>query len=102
MQTINSYINDFLPDDEGIRMCETIICEDGFKISVQASVHHYCTPNTSYAAAYEKVECGFPSAVPIGIEEYADKPKDLLNSVYAYVPVALVEALLASHGGRVA
>jgi hypothetical protein len=76
----------------------TIVCVDGFKISVQASSGHYCEPREDNAQ-YTEVECGFPSAVPELILEYAENPDDPTETVYAYVPVELVEHLITLHGG---
>ena len=76
-----------------------IVCVDGFKISVQASSCHYCSPREDAAYEYYTVECGFPSVAEELIAEYAEDPADLTGTVYAYVPVAIAEQLLELHGG---
>lgn len=74
-------------------------CKDGFKISIQASRTHYCSPRTDTGPWY-KVELGFPSAEPeFGIMEYAENPEDPTGTVYAYVPISKVEQLVNYHGG---
>jgi hypothetical protein len=76
-----------------------ITCVDGFKISVQASSVHYCQPREDNAPQYTEVECGFPNAEPELILEYAENPDDPTETVYAYVPIELVEQLITLHGG---
>ena len=81
-----------------------ITCKDGFTISVQAHSGSYCKRNDSGTPI--KVECGFPSTTPKTVElrEYAegfgyDDDLDYTETVYGYVPVEVVEAELAAHGG---
>lgn len=75
-----------------------IQCADGFSISVQADSAKYCSPRES-VGPYLEVECGFPMqgkdevASIDGWDEYGGHP------VWGYVPVSLVEELIASHGG---
>lgn len=75
-----------------------IICADGFSLSVQASDFHYCVPQDSYGP-WTHVEIGFPSDIPEGIMEYAEKPENPTETVYKRVPIELVEALIEKHGG---
>jgi hypothetical protein len=80
---------------------EKITCKDGFHVSVQASQYHYSTPREDYPGEYTHVECGFPSAHP-GEEmaRYQEMPdEDPTGCVYPYVPIAIVERMLKSHGG---
>ena len=42
--------------------CEHAVCADGFTVSIQGSVHHYCQPREDYPLAYESVEIGFPTS----------------------------------------
>jgi len=75
-----------------------IICADGLSMSVQASKYHYCTPRDDFGP-YSKVEVGFPSE---RIEEFmpfaedSDRPTD---TVYALVPIEIVEQVIEAHGG---
>ena len=73
-------------------------CNDGFRVSVQASEYHYCTPRIDYGP-YAEVELGYPSAEMPTLVEYAENEEKPLETVYGYVPVELVDALLESHGG---
>jgi hypothetical protein len=75
----------------------SIICRDGFKVSIQASSSTYCSPRTK-ADAYTHVELGFPSEADDLIIPFAED-KEYTNTVYPYVPSFIVLALLHKHGG---
>jgi hypothetical protein len=81
----------------------TIECKDGFAMSVQAHEGAYCIPRQDYPSTpYTHVECGFPSSKPFAILcEYAELcgTDDYTKTVYAYVPVEVVQAELDAHGG---
>jgi hypothetical protein len=75
------------------------VCADGFTVSIQASSFHYCVPKKDNAN-YTHVELGFPSQRPepwSEWSEYADNPDQPTESVYGYVPVAMVIALIDRH-----
>jgi hypothetical protein len=78
-----------------------IECGDGFNVSVQAGELLYSTPREDHGP-WSHVEVGYPSERPEpwadweGYAEEADRPT---TTVYGYVPLELVEALIASHGG---
>jgi hypothetical protein len=74
------------------------VCRDGFQVSVQASTSHYCKPRDNFGL-YTKVELGFPSESVEVWMEYADDPDRPTTTVYGYVPIELVEAVLKAHGG---
>lgn len=76
-----------------------IVCADGFTMSVQASANHYCAPRETGAWYYDQVEVGFPSAIEPLLLEYAENDADYLNTVYGWVPVEVVDAIVAAHGG---
>nr|DAG29222.1 MAG TPA: hypothetical protein [Caudoviricetes sp.] len=78
-----------------------IVCPDGFKISVQASKFHYCSPRIDNALEYTKVELGFPNQVDDSIIKYAEDEDSPLKTVYGYVPIDVVEKLIKKHGGIV-
>jgi hypothetical protein len=80
-------------------VAKRITCADGFSISVQAHEGAYCRPRES-DGPWHKVELGFPSEDP-GKEfvQYCEDPESPTETVYAYVPIELVEALIARHGG---
>ena len=80
-----------------------IICEDGFSMSVQVGYSLYSTPK-KIAKRYSAVEIGFPSEHEPLIEEYAETfhqedETDYTDTVYPYVPVAIVDKVLKKHGG---
>ena len=80
-----------------------IVCEDGTRLSVQASSHHYSTPRDD-DGPYTHVEVGFPTVEPP--ESWADyfdgrwDTDDRTGSVYGYIPVELVREYIESHGGE--
>lgn len=76
-----------------------IICKDGFNISVQANEYAYCTPRKNKAWPYERVELGYPSDIDELIDlEYAECP-GTTDTIYAYVPIEIVNKLIEKHGG---
>jgi hypothetical protein len=75
-----------------------IECADGFSLSVQAAHVAYCSPRRNIGPWHE-VEVGFPSERPDYIMEYAEDPRRPTDTVYGYVPIELVEKLIAKHGG---
>ena len=81
-----------------------IVCRDGFSISVQARESAYCTPRSDHGP-YTRVECGYPSSVPISerMKEFAELcgTDDYTDTVYGYVPVEIVQEELELHGGIV-
>lgn len=84
------------------KLYETVVCEDGFSVSIQAGTHNYCEPKLdSYSAGYRSVELGFPSRPCPFIIDYAETPEDLTGSVYGYVPASVVRKMLLAHGGIV-
>ena len=79
-----------------------IHCTDGFSMSVQVGYSLYSTPK-KVAKRYSAVEIGFPSEYEPLIEEFAegsfDETPDYTETVYPYVPVAIVDKVLKKHGG---
>tara|TARA_R110002074_G_scaffold38012_5_gene102940 strand:+ start:18 stop:347 length:330 start_codon:yes stop_codon:yes gene_type:complete len=83
---------------------EKIVCSDGFTMSVQANQYSYCEPRYTGAEQYETVEVGYPSQREELLMEYAESSyndTDPTDTVYAYVPAALVFAVIVKHGGMV-
>ena len=79
-----------------------ITCNDGFKVSVQASKMHYCFPRVNNPGQYGYLtfELGYPSGGDLRrIAEYADDPDNLTDTVYGNVPAYVVVGLLEAHGG---
>ena len=80
-----------------------IECANGFSLSVQAGEFLYSDPRED-AGPWRAVEVGFPSGTPEPWDEwqaYAENEADPTGTVYGYVPVVMVEALIALHGGEV-
>lgn len=70
------------------------ICKDRFSISIQASAFHYCTPRRGLKdCEYTHLELGYPSEQ----EELLDKYQR--GKIFPYVPIAVVEEVIAKHGG---
>jgi len=88
-------------DDYSFPVVKRIQCTDGFSLSVQASHGAYCSPRTNLGP-WDEVEVGFPSDVPTQIMQYAENPDAPTETVYGYVPIELVEELIAAHGGMMA
>jgi hypothetical protein len=77
-----------------------LVCHDGFSVSVQASRCHYSTPRENNEPRYFAFELGFPSEdMGVLINDYAEDKDEPLNTVYAYVPGELVQAVIDLHGG---
>lgn len=83
------------------RLNDKIVCSDGFTMSVQANEYAYCEPRHRDAKVYTTVEIGYPSQREELLMEYAESTADPTDAVYAYVPVALVFAVIVKHGGMV-
>jgi hypothetical protein len=83
-----------------LKLNKTILCADGFRMSVQASAGNYCTPRISNAKRYDTVEVGFPSSEEPLLMEYADET-NWTDTVYGFVPVQVVTNIIAKHGGMV-
>lgn len=98
-ETLNEQPSMFGGTIQGIR--PQVVCKDGFKISVQASKFHYCEPRVNGDVIYEEVELGYPNMEDELIAEYAEDPDRLTKTVYAYVPVDIVNQLIEKHGGIV-
>ena len=92
-----------------MRLHPMVVCADGFSMSVQANGGAYCSPCVENAERYDEVEIGFPNeSEPLILqymEEFHRDPEerpDPTDSVYPYVPVSVVNLVLAKHGGMVA
>lgn len=94
--------------DESIPTTRTrIILADGESVSVQANEYCYCHPRSNvswadldyYDVPYYEYEIGFPSFKADEWMEYADQPEQPTETVYGYVPVDVVQAVLDAHGG---
>lgn len=78
------------------------VCADGFNLSIQASSMHYCRPSKDLQDGdYSKVELGNLSETVEEFLPYAENEARPLFTVYGYVPVETVDAVLAKHGGMI-
>jgi carbonic anhydrase/acetyltransferase-like protein (isoleucine patch superfamily) len=99
-------INDFLRKYRkqccnGIQVVRPRVkCTDGYTVSVQAGEYHYCSPRAD-ADHFDKVELGYPSDEDFELIDYAEDKERPCDTVYGYVPVELVDGVLAKHGGIV-
>ena len=100
MFNLNEYFrNNRLPHG----LVKRIECADGFSISVQGHDGAYCLPRIDDEwgdMEYSHVECGFPSAEPEFIMDYVEDDNNPTDTVYGYVPVDLVEALIDLHNNK--
>lgn len=80
-----------------------VVCNDGFKMSIQASRYHLCTPHKNNRTDYTTFELSMLSEEIPELEEFKIYDNGPLNrfdtQTYAFVPRAIVEEILAEHGG---
>ena len=81
-----------------MRQMKRIKCKDGLIFSAQASEYTYCSPRENIGP-WTAVEIGFPSEKVCEFMEYAETPKNPTETVYGWVPVEVVEAVVEKHGG---
>lgn len=75
-----------------------IVCMDGTTLSVQASAFTYCTPRDN-VGPYTAVEVGYPSRKFEQLMPWAEDPSDPTGTIYGFVPVEVVNEVIASCGG---
>jgi len=80
---------------------KTVLCADGFTMSVQANESAYCSPRVNDATLYIEVEVGLPSEREELIMPWAESSSRPTDTVYAYVPASVVTNVIAKHGGVV-
>lgn len=76
-----------------------ITCADGFSMSVQANCGSYCSPRNGGRGPWERVEVGFPSSKEELLMPYVDNADSPTQTVYGYVPIGVVDQVIANHGG---
>lgn len=97
--TVKAFLESTYNSKERFLVRPSVICNDGFTISIQGGDDfHYCTPRKR-VNEYEAVELGYPSESDPLIMEYAEDPFNPTNTVYGFVPLDVVEKLIAKHGG---
>ena len=80
-----------LPSRQQIR--PKVWCLSGLRMSIQASEFHYSHPRTN-TPPYTAVEIGYPNRYIPEFAPYLD-----LDTVYGYVPVAIVNQVIEDNGG---
>jgi hypothetical protein len=70
-------------------------------MSIQANEYAYCEPRHADAKQYTSVEVGYPSEPEELLMQYAESPTRPTDTIYGYVPVALVYAVIVKHGGMI-
>jgi hypothetical protein len=89
----------YLKKEHG-RIVPAIVCRDGFRMSVQASSGHYCSPRVDVSpGGWTAYEVGFPNRREALLKEYAEDKRALTKTVYGWVPVHVIEKVIAKHGG---
>lgn len=81
------------------KLAPAITCADGFTMSVQVSDSHYCSPRIIDAEYYSTVEVGYPSRPEELLMPFAEDASYPTNTVYGYVDVDIVDAVIKKHGG---
>ncbi len=78
-------------------------CADGFSMSVQGHRGAYSSPRDDFADHYSAVEVGFPSQRVEALMPYIDGGEDTdpTETVYGYVPIEVIEQIVAEHGGLI-
>lgn len=84
------------------RIFPAMRCADGFSMSVQGHAGAYSFPRDDFAAEYLQVEVGYPSAREEALMSYADDADRPTDTVYGYVPIAIVVQVIETHGGLAA
>ena len=77
-------------------------CADGYSISIQGgTAGHLCQPRR-FCDEYERVELGYPNGHDDILIAYAYKTdRAQTETFFPYVPIEVVEQLIAKHGGIV-
>ena len=79
-----------------------VICNDGFKMSVQVGETLYSSPK-GYSKKYVEAEIGYPSEREPLLDKYAEKDFDTdcdyTDTVYPYVPIKVIDMVIEKHGG---
>lgn len=98
---INEFLRYYPTGISKRRIRPRVYCKDGFHMSVQASLIHYCDPQKDNAGLYETVEIGYPYCKIEELIPFAEDPECLEYSIYGRVPIKIVDAILEKHGGIV-
>lgn len=100
--TINEFMAQYRRvDKNGVNAVRPrVLCADGYSVSVQGSLYHYSKPRGD-SARYSCVELGFPNEADAEFLPFADDENNPTDTIYAMVPVSIVDYVLEKHGGIV-
>lgn len=84
--------------ETGLCLRPKVFCKDGFNVSIQGSEWHYSTPRKN-VKKYKAMELGYPSKKEPLILKYADDKKQPTSTVYAFVPMEVIEKVIKKHKG---
>jgi len=91
-------LNDYLCSNRAGVLAREVVCKSGLRFSVQASYAHYCAPRDN-VGPFSEVEVGFPNLVVDELMPFAEDAEEPTRTVYGWVPVDLVERIIADNGG---
>lgn len=98
--TTNEFLQKYRRVEFGMNVTRPRVkCADGYTVSVQAEYGIYSTPCED-ADEHSAVELGYPSALDCEIADYAET-QGTTDTVFAFVPVEVVDKLINKHGGIV-
>lgn len=82
------------------RRCQVRLhCKDGFSIHISAGEEFYCSPRENRKdGAYQTVEGGLPNQCEELLLPYAEEPDLPTETVYAYVPIEIMDKVIQNHG----
>lgn len=82
------------------RPFSAIKCRDGFTMSVQAGQYNYCLTRTDDPdSGWTHFEVDFPSEHVEALMPYAEDTCRPTHTVYGNVPAAVIDQIIADHGG---
>ena len=81
------------------RVMPQLQCVDGFKMSVQASETHHCSPRFDEEHTYFELEVGYPSERVEELMPFAEDTTNPTHMVYGWVPVEIVNNIINARGG---
>jgi len=97
--TVKEFLKSTFDPNDPYQVRNPVVCADGYSVSIQGGTRtHYCSPR-QHVNQYDAVELGFPSMGDDELIQYAEDQSDLTGTVYGYVPIEVVEAVVAKHGG---
>ena len=75
-----------------------IVCADGFSMSVQADRITYCSPRND-EGPWHAAEVWCPSETSPRLMDWAEQDEHPTDTVYPYVPLAVIAQVIEDHGG---